>query len=74
VAVDIRDDFRDRIPEALASAGGIPSARPRIALQACGRVVDAKRAAVNLTYRESKTPPPKLSPRSWRSSWKPLSE
>jgi AcrR family transcriptional regulator len=51
VVVDILEDFRDEIPKALALAGGDPVERLRTAF-------DAKRAAVNLTYRESKTLPP----------------
>jgi hypothetical protein len=39
-------------------AGPDPVERLTTAFRACCRVVDAKRAAVNLTYRESKTLPP----------------
>jgi TetR/AcrR family transcriptional regulator, cholesterol catabolism regulator len=55
VVVDILEDFRDEIPKALAEAGEDPAERLRTAFRACCLVVDAKRAAVNLTYRESKT-------------------
>ena len=58
VVVDILEDFRDEIPKALASAGEDPVERLKTAFRACCQVVDAKRAAVNLTYRESKTLPP----------------
>ena len=58
VVVDILEDFRDEIPKALASAGEDPVERLKTAFRACCLVVDAKRAAVNLTYRESKTLPP----------------
>ncbi len=55
VVVDILEDFRDEIPKALAAAGEDPVERLKTAFRACCLVVDAKRAAVNLTYRESKT-------------------
>ena len=55
VVVDILEDFRDEIPKALALAGEDPVERLKTAFRACCLVVDAKRAAVNLTYRESKT-------------------
>ena len=55
VVVDILEDFRDEIPQALALAGEDPVDRLKTAFRACCLVVDAKRAAVNLTYRESKT-------------------
>jgi AcrR family transcriptional regulator len=55
VVVDILEDFRDEIPRALAAAGEDPVDRLTTAFRACCLVVDAKRAAVNLTYRESKT-------------------
>ena len=58
MVVDILEDFRDEIPQALAKAGEDPVERLKTAFRACCRVVDAKRAAVNLTYRESKTLPP----------------
>ena len=59
VVVDILEDFRDEIPKALALAGEDPVDRLKTAFRACCLVVDAKRAAVNLTYRESKTLAPK---------------
>ena len=55
VVVDILEDFRDEIPRALDLAGEDPVDRLRTAFRTCCMVVDAKRAAVNLTYRESKT-------------------
>ena len=55
VVVDILEDFRDEIPKALAAAGEDPVEGLKTAFRACCLVVDAKRAAVNLTYRESKT-------------------
>jgi AcrR family transcriptional regulator len=58
VVVDILEDFRDEIPRALALASEDPVERLKTAFRACCLVVDAKRAAVNLTYRESKTLPP----------------
>ena len=71
VVVDILEDFRDQIPQALAQASEDPVDRLTTAFRACCLVVDAKRAAVNLTYRESKTLTPKASPRSWPSNSKP---
>jgi len=58
VVVDILEDFRDQIPQALAQAGNDPVERLKMAFRTCCLVVDAKRAAVNLTYRESRTLPP----------------
>ena len=58
VVVDILEDFRDEIPKALTLAGDDPVDRLKTAFRTCCLVVDAKRAAVNLTYRESKTLPP----------------
>ena len=58
VVVDILEDFRDQIPQALALAGEDPVERLKTAFRTCCLVVDAKRAAVNLTYRESRTLPP----------------
>jgi len=58
VVVDILEDFRDQIPQALAVAGEDPVERLQTAFRTCCLVVDAKRAAVNLTYRESRTLPP----------------
>jgi AcrR family transcriptional regulator len=55
VVVDILEDFRDEIPKALTLAGDDPVDRLKTAFRTCCLVVDAKRAAVNLTYRESKT-------------------
>jgi len=55
VVVDILEDFRDQIPQALTEAGDDPVDRLKTVFRTCCRVVDAKRAAVNLTYRESRT-------------------
>ena len=55
VVVDILEDFRDEIPRALELAGEDPVDRLRTSFRTCCLVVDAKRAAVNLTYRESRT-------------------
>ena len=55
VVVDILEDFRDEIPRALAATGEDPVERLTTAFRTSCLVVDAKRAAVNLTYRESKT-------------------
>src|SRR6478672_2320337 len=55
VVVDILEDFRDEIPRALALAGEDPVDRLQTSFRTCCMVVDGKRAAVNLTYRESKT-------------------
>ena len=72
VVVDILEDFRDEIPELSPLAGEDPVERLKTAFRACCLVVDAKRAAVNLTYRESKTLTARRPlRRSWRSSSKP---
>ena len=55
VVVDILEDFRDQIPHALEQAGDDPVERLRTVFRTCCLVVDAKRSAVNLTYRESRT-------------------
>lgn len=55
VIVDILEDFRDQIPRAIAESGGDPVQRLGAAFRICCQVVDAKREATNLTYRESKT-------------------
>ena len=55
VIVDILEDFRDQVPAAIADGGADPVDRFRAAFAICCRVVDAKRHAVNLTYRESRT-------------------
>ena len=55
VIVDILEDFRDQVPTAIADAGGDPVDCFRAAFAICCRVVDAKRHAVSLTYRESRT-------------------
>jgi TetR/AcrR family transcriptional regulator, cholesterol catabolism regulator len=52
---DILEDFRDQVPAAIAEVGADPVDRFRAAFAICCRVVDAKRHAVNLTYRESRT-------------------
>ena len=55
VIVDILEDFRDQVPAAIAAAGDDPVARFEAGFRICCRVVDTKRDAVNLTYRESRT-------------------
>lgn len=55
VIVDILEDFRDQVPAAIESAGDDPVERFEAAFRICCRVVDAKRDAVTLTYRESRT-------------------
>ena len=55
VIVDILEDFRDQVPAAIDAAGDDPVARFEAGFRICCRVVDAKRHAVNLTYRESHT-------------------
>ena len=55
VIVDILEDFREQIPRAISESDGDPVQRLAAAFRICCQVVDAKRAATNLTYRESKT-------------------
>lgn len=55
VIVDILEDFRDQVPAAIEAAGDDPVARLEAGFRICCQVVDAKRHAVNLTYRESHT-------------------
>lgn len=55
VIVDILEDFRDQVPAAIAAARDDPVARFEAGFRICCRVVDTKRDAVNLTYRESRT-------------------
>lgn len=55
VIVDILEDFRDQVPAAIDAAGDDPLARFEAGFRICCQVVDAKRDAVNLTYRESRT-------------------
>ena len=55
VIVDILEDFRDQVPAAIDAAGDDPVMRFDAGFRICCRVVDAKRLAVNLTYRESHT-------------------
>ena len=55
VIVDILEDFRDQVPVAIEAAGDDPVARVEAGFRICCQVVDAKRLAVNLTYRESHT-------------------
>ena len=57
VIVDILEDFRDQVPAAIAAAGEDPVDRFGAAFRICCQVVDAKRDAVTLTYRESRTLP-----------------
>lgn len=55
VIVDILEDFRDQVPAAIEAAGDDPVRRFEAGLRICCQVVDAKRPAVNLAYRESRT-------------------
>ncbi|MBB3036252.1 TetR/AcrR family transcriptional regulator [Hoyosella altamirensis] len=55
VIVDILEDFRDEVPAALDAAGADPVKRLSNGFRVFCQVVDAKRAATVLTYRESKT-------------------
>jgi len=55
VIVDILEDFRDQVPAAITAAGDDPVRRFEAGFRICCQVVDAKRHAVNLTYRESHT-------------------
>jgi AcrR family transcriptional regulator len=55
VVIDILEDFRDRVPAALEQAGDDPVARLSVGFRIFCEVVDAKRDATILTYRESKT-------------------
>jgi TetR/AcrR family transcriptional regulator, cholesterol catabolism regulator len=55
VIVDILEDFRDRVPAAMDEAGDDPVERFSRGFRAFCAVVDAKRDATILTYRESKT-------------------
>ncbi|HOZ60387.1 MAG TPA: TetR/AcrR family transcriptional regulator [Nakamurella multipartita] len=57
VIVDILEDFRDQVPAAIAAAGEDPVDRFGAAFRICCQVVEAKREAVTLTYRESRTLP-----------------
>lgn len=54
VITDILEDFRDQIP-AISAAGPDPVERLQAAFRISCQVVDAKRSAVTLTYRESGT-------------------
>lgn len=55
VIVDILEDFRDHVPAALREAGDDPVDRISVALGAFCRIIDEKRDAALLSYRESKT-------------------
>lgn len=55
VIVDILGDFRDLVPPAMDEAGTDPEARLRKGFAALVRVIDEKREATVLAYRESKT-------------------
>ena len=57
VIVDILEDFRDQVPAAIAAAGEDPVDRFGAACRICCQIVEAKREAVTLTYRESRTLP-----------------
>jgi AcrR family transcriptional regulator len=55
VIVDILEDFRDQVPAAMQAAGDDPVQRFSTGFRVFCQVVDAKRDATILTYRESKT-------------------
>lgn len=55
VVVDILDRFGDRVPSAIHSAGDDPEAQLRAGFAAFCAVIDERREAVLLTYRESQT-------------------
>lgn len=55
VIVDILEDFRDQVPKAIEAAGDDRVRRFEAGFRICCQVVEAKRLAVNLTYRESHT-------------------
>ena len=55
VIVDILEDFRERVPAAMQAAGDDPVERFSTGFRVFCEVVDAKRDATILTYRESKT-------------------
>jgi AcrR family transcriptional regulator len=63
VIVDILEDFRDRVPAAMQQAGDDPVERFSRGFRAFCEIVDAKRGATILTYRESMT----LSPAGRRA-------
>lgn len=55
VIVDILEQFRARVPEAVAAAGADPTARLTAGISAFCAVIDAKRAGAALAYREIPT-------------------
>jgi AcrR family transcriptional regulator len=55
VIVDILEDFRDQVPARVEAAGDDPVARLASGIRAFCEIIDAKRDATTLTYRESKT-------------------
>ncbi|XVX19594.1 TetR/AcrR family transcriptional regulator [Actinomycetota bacterium] len=55
VVVDILDEFRTRVPEAMARAGRDPQKRVAAGFRAFCTVIDAKRDGALLAYRESQT-------------------
>lgn len=55
VIVDILEDFRDRVPAAVAQAGPDPIDRLSVALRSFCEIIDSKRDATVLSYRESLT-------------------
>lgn len=57
VIVDILEDFAAQVPTAIADAGSDPVARLTSAVRAFCRVIDTKREATALAYRESQTLP-----------------
>lgn len=58
VIVDILEDFGNQVPRALAAAGEDPVERLRTGFRVYCEVVESKRDATVLAYRESKTLPP----------------
>ncbi len=55
VIIDILGDFDRAVPPAMAAAGDGPEARIRAGFAAFVRIIDRKRAASLLAYRESQT-------------------
>lgn len=55
VIVDILDGFREQVPAAMDAAGADPEARLRAGFAAFCAVIDSRREATLLAYRESQT-------------------
>lgn len=60
VIVDILEDFHHEVPPRVAAAGDDPVARLAAAVRGFCEIVDGKRAATTLTYRESKSLSPQV--------------